>query len=413
MNVSIFNVAFYTVVMLAIFNPVLSGFFVDGLGIVYKSYTLILLVLAFLVVKKYRGNNPYKLLLNPATCFLFYLFFQSGITTVTAGNKLQIIRYEYFAYLLPCLGILFVSIFHSKYCDGRVYIFLSFVIYIAIASLVLDALGYADIFTGRYKNILTERYGLRQLHGFMPWQNPMANLLLLFGVLQQILNPKTVAYKIGYLATLTTLVRAHIFASFILFVTTLRGRGQIFCVGILLVIFAYLSFNKVMEDTAEFINPDTVYRLQYVLASTYVLRDYPVFGIGLGRLSDAAIWKPDKYYFHDKYGMPKELFSYTSTDAKEFVEMATSDTGLTLFAEIGIVGILLLVFQFYWFVHIAFKTNCRKFILILIPMASLFYSTPGILFSCTSGIFYWFLYGILISRYYEGVDIIAARGFDE
>lgn len=401
MNVSIFNIAFYTIVVFAVFSPMLSGFFVDGLGFVYKIYTVILIVTAFLAIKLYRGNNITKFIFNPATCFLYYLFLQSAITAITAGNKLQIVRYEFSAYLLPCLAILIVSIFNSEYNDGKVFRLINILIYAAIASLVLDALGYADIFTGRYKSLLTERYGLRQLHGFMPWQNPMAALLVVFGVLQQILKPKSVAHKIGYLATIATFTRAYILASLILFMTGLRGRGKRIFVGALLVILAYLSFNKVKEDTSEIVSPDTVYRLQYVWASTEVMSDYPIFGIGLGRLSDSAAWKPDKYFFHNKYEMPKEMYSYTSVNAKESIEMATSDTGLTLFAEIGIIGFLLLVYQFVWFARIAIKTNSREFMLILIPMAATFYSTPGLFFSFTFGVFYWFLYGMLISRYYE------------
>jgi len=397
MKVSIFNITFYIIIFFSVLNPILAGFFTEGIGLVYKTYTFILLMAAFLAVKKYRGNKLNNILLNPATCFLYYLIFQTTITVITAGNKLHNIVYELSTYLLPCLAILVVSILVSKYNDGKVCRLINFFIYAATLSLVVDALGYGDIFAGRYKEALLERFGVKQLHGFLPWPNAMATLLVVFGVIQQILKPKTVAYKIGYLSTIATLTRTYILASLVLLVTSIKGRGKKILVGALLFFLSYLSFGALKESTYELISPDTVYRLRYVWASFDVMNDYPIFGIGLGRLSDAAIWKNDKFSFHNHYGMPSELY----TRAQGSWEMASSDTSLTIFAEIGFIGTLLLVLQLFWFIRIAIKTNSREFMLVLIPMAASFYSTAGMLFSFTFGVFYWFLYGMLISKYYD------------
>jgi hypothetical protein len=397
MKISIFNAAFYTIIITAIFNPILAGFSAEGIGLVYKISTSLLFIAALLMVMRRRGPLLSKLLINPATCFIYYLILQSFIVVITAGNKLHGILYEISIYLLPCLAILLITTLVKDHDDGKVYRIITVIIYAAIASIILDALGWANIFAGRYKEMLDVRYGVRQLHGFMPWPNAMATLFVVFGILQQVLKPNSVAYKIGYLATIGTITRAHIISTLILFVFSLKGRSKKIFVCVVFVILAYVSSSAVKESTYEIVNPDTVYRLQYTWASFQVLTDYPIFGVGLGRLSDFVLWKYDKFSFHHQYSIPSEFY----TSAKGTWEMASSDTSMTLFAEIGGIGSLLFLLQLVWFIKIAFKTDRKKYMLIFIPIFLSFYSTPNIVFSFTVGIFYWFLFGILISVYYK------------
>jgi hypothetical protein len=421
MKISIFNSACYTIFITAIINPILAGFFTEGLGLVYKMYTLLLFVAAFLVITRYQGSQSSKFIMNPATCFIYYLILQSCIVTLTAGSKLHNVVYELSAYLLPCLSILLITTFVSKHNDGNAYWIINLVIYAAIVSIILDALGCMTFFAGRYKELLDVRYGVRQLHGFMPWPNGMATVIVVFGILQQILKPNSAAYKMGYVATFGTITRAYILSAVFLLIISLKSRKNKILAFVFLVVFAYFSSSTVKESTYEIVNPDTVYRLQYVWASSKVLADNPIFGIGLGRLSDSVLWKYDNFSLHNQYQIPSEFYS----SEKGSWEMASSDTSLTLFAEIGCIGSLLFVLQLAWFIRIAIKANSRRFLIILVPMFLPFYSTPNIFFSFTIGIFYWFLYGILISKYYkdgtaktntvhtDGLSLVPIRGFDE
>lgn len=407
MNNIIYKFAIYTIFIFAVLNPILAGFFEESLGLTYKAYLLVLYIASMLSIYHYKGNKLHNLLINPATCFLYYLILQSVITLLTAENTALGFFYELSAYILPSLFVLILSALTTSTVEYKIEPLINIVLFVAIVSLVIDGLGYADFFAGRYSDYLPERFGFKQLHGFMPWPNAMANLLLMFGLIQQIFKPKALAFRIGYFAIISTFTRSAIAAAFALFFITFdKSRLKMLptkpslAVGFfILVIITFLSFRSVKDSVDEFRRPDAVYRLQYVSASMKSMIDYPIFGVGLGRLSERSLWEKDNFKFQNKYGLDDSITSYRNGT----VDMGGSDTSVTLLAEIGLVGLILFAFQFVWFVRIAIKTGNMEYLLIFIPLVMLFYSTAGVIFSFNVGVFYWFLFGKLVSKYFETV----------
>jgi hypothetical protein len=257
---------------------------------------------------------------------------------------------------------------------------------------------------GRYGEIVLERFGFRQLHGFMPWQNTMATLLVISSVLLQINRDKSSASKIGYFATFATLTRGYIISAIVLMIISMKSRLKRLLVMAACFFFIVSWFGMITESTYELADSSSVYRVQHIIGSINVLADYPILGVGLARLSEASAWKLDQFFFQASYGMPITLFA---TDAAGIIDMGTSDTSVTLLGEIGIFGTILFGFQFYWYVKLAIANN-KKYLLVLVPIAITFYSTAGIMFSYGFGVFYWYLFGQLIAMNNEN-DLVKIK----
>ncbi|MCM0083598.1 O-antigen ligase family protein [Geomonas sp. Red32] len=395
------NLVFYTLVLYAMLTPMMAAEIVTLPMSNYAYSAVLLAVLGTTALRKARIWTD-ELVFNPATLFLGYFFIQGPLTVLTANSSVKIVAVNFLFTLIPCTAAFLVAAAFGRYADiGKIVKLLSFCIMISIASIVLDAFGYADFWAGKYVDLNPVRFGIRQFHGLMPWPNVMATMLIIFSIVRHILARNQFITRLGYLAVFATSVRAQIATAIILLILSFKSARTRLILFVLFLALIVLTFSDVKQSTNEFgkSGSSVIYRIVYAVGSLDILKDYPVFGIGLNRISDTAIWELDGYYFHKIYSLPTTLDNWS---------MANSDTSVTYIAEFGGIGLILFIAQFVWFIQIALRSNERKFLFILIPIVVWFYSATNLLFSSTFGVFYWFVYGLMVSRYVQWKSTVAS-----
>lgn len=401
--ININSASFYIILFFSIITPLITAHFDSNIiSLTNKVLYLSMTILFFIKLKRCKMERFLFIVKKPTFIFFIYLFLQNFITIITAENNLKIaFSNTLFVFLFFC--VFMISALSSGFFKPyRLKSILELLLIIAFVSIVLDYFGYTGFFLSTADSNL-ERLGFKQIHGFMPWPNIFATFLLVISILISIVSPSNYFSKLGYLLVILTMVRAHIFTSLILIFLNFKKKYSKI-IFILVVFFATIFFIKTVDisEMSEFTmseinleNNYKVYRLAYISESRNILEDYPLFGVGINRLTNRAIWEFDNFYFHLKYEIPSTLFEK---------ELNTSDTGITFFAEIGLIGILFYLLMTAHFFYLCLKMKEYRYLSFLIPQITLLYSYPSLILSLYFGIFYFFFYGLLIARNFSERD---------
>lgn len=386
------SVAFSATAVMAVCFPIAAAHFPAGVGAALSRTFIVLLLLLFArsIVRVTRRRIS-ALLFTPGALFLAYLVVQSLLVPVTAGATIAT-AISGVLLVLPCLLSLGIAALN----DGKSVLLthrkmlVAFIIFGA-CSILLDLVGLDGITAGKYGDILPERLGFQQAHGLMPWPNAYAGFLTLFSLLLFIEYPRSRAALVGFILLPATVVRAHIVAAVTIFGFGYKRRVTKYVALVSAIAVSVVMFSDLISESGEELiassGVESVYRATYIAGAYEAMTEYPLIGLGLNRLSNRSEWERDGFRLHRHYGLPDTLFGG---------EMASSDTGITFFAEIGLLGCILLLIQIFHFFLLTRRVGKPRYGLMIIPLVLLVYSTPAIFLSVTFGIFYWFLYGELL-----------------
>lgn len=405
MSLKIKSIYFLIIIAMGVITPILTAHLPPIFNAVFSKLCLIsLLTLTCVSLLRAPQKKAAFIFRSPAFIFFCYLIAQSLLTIASANSPLRIaISNVMFVVLFMCC--FFIPALLSSYLNiQKIVRTLNILIFAAGISVAIDLLGYGKVFGGSYGDFLPERLGFSQVHGFMPWPNAFATYLLVFSLLLHIFKPNSKSTWGGFVLIFPTLVRAHIVSTIVILLTAVKSRlMKIVLVGVVLFV-ASNSLSDFISDSAKELNIDegasSVYRLSYIVNSSQALLDYPLLGVGLNRLTNRSTWEQDNFSLHNRYQLPKELFGN---------DMGSSDTGLTFFYEVGLIGVVLYLFQLVHFVILAYRLNCKNYALFVVSQLLLLYSFPSIVLSVTFGIYYWFLYGNLIARSWEKKSDVASN----
>lgn len=283
--------------------------------------------------------------------------------------------------------------FKFNFRARRFQVILTWILFIYLGSTILDFIGVLKSFQAN--RVLEYKYGFKVITGFSPNANNASLFLFNISLLLFLIDRSKLPI-IGMLISILTFSRSAFLQviSFLFFTVRKKSTRILYILALVcLVGFNYKQFSEPIEQTIlelDSKNKDWVYRVAFLNATGEVFKESPIIGVGFNRLSELPYWEADNFFFHNKYNLPRNIYGLEYGEV-----LTTSDTSITLIAEIGIVGVLMFAILFYDFNRLTRKHKLMKFNLVYIPIIFGVFQITGSVFNLSFFLPFWVLYAYL------------------
>lgn len=341
-------------------------------------------------------NNGKKLVVYLLPLFFFLIqpfiqFFTAQLPFSIVVNIVQILCLSVLIFIAATeIDIEKDSDLISSFCK------ISLVIYLSSLPIVL----FIDrtFFLGNYP--LYDRFGFNPIDGYFPHHNVasffLLNISLLLFMTKGIDKWLYLAIFFIILTTSRSGISQAIFIIIVIFGRQKHWYKYLIYLGIIILFISLLDFiMPIIEATLlqlDYSNKDTIYRLGYIKNTVDAFSDYPIFGVGYNRLSINIYWELDNFFIYNKYSLTNRIVG-TGADT---ADLATSDTSITVIAELGLIGIICFGLIFKKYLSLTRANKLWKFNLVFIPIVLGIFQISGFIFTYSNFYIFWFLYGMLI-----------------